>query len=147
MDPQHIIDICEANWDANKTDCNHFVKAVADALGVTLFSASDDADDILDKLSTAAGWQLIPSTTVLRSMRRWREKWAGARHDWGINQLLGRLFAQHRNDGRTDLEAAESALGSAFRQAGAAALSQLLQFEAPAAEQRQLPCPYGHHAR
>jgi hypothetical protein len=32
MDPQHIIDTCESNWDANKGDCNHFVKAVADAL-------------------------------------------------------------------------------------------------------------------
>ena len=68
MDPQHIIDTCEANWDANKSDCNHFVKAVADALGVTLFSANDDADGILDKLSTTAGWQLIPSTTDLSTV-------------------------------------------------------------------------------
>jgi hypothetical protein len=60
MDPQHIIDICEANWDANKTDCNHFVKAVADALGVTLFDSGDNADAILDKLSSAGGWNSIP---------------------------------------------------------------------------------------
>src|SRR5438874_7523604 len=32
-------------------------------------------------------------------------------------------------------------------QAGAAALTELLKFEAPAAEQRQLPCPCGHHAQ
>ncbi|HTS57770.1 MAG TPA: ISKra4 family transposase [Terriglobales bacterium] len=64
-----------------------------------------------------------------------------------VNQLLGRVFAQRRKDGRTDLEAVESALRTALHQAGAATLSQLLQFEAPAAEQRQLPCPCGDYAR
>ncbi len=61
MDPQHIIDICEANWDANKDDCNHFVKAVADALGVTLFDPNDNADAILNKLAGAPGWSSIPN--------------------------------------------------------------------------------------
>ena len=64
-----------------------------------------------------------------------------------VNQLLGRVFAQRRKDGRTDLEAVESALRTALHQAGAAALSELLQFEAPAADQRQLPCRCGHHAQ
>jgi len=64
-----------------------------------------------------------------------------------VNQLLGRVFAQRRKDGRTDLEAVESALRAALHQAGAAALTQLLQFEAPAADQRQWPCRCGHHAR
>ena len=64
-----------------------------------------------------------------------------------VNQLLGRVFAQRRKEGRTDLEAVESGLRVALHQAGAAALSQLLQFEAPAADQRQLPCPCGHHAQ
>ena len=41
----------------------------------------------------------------------------------------------------------ESALRVALHQAGAAALAELLKFEAPAAEQRQLPCPCGHHAQ
>jgi hypothetical protein len=68
MDPQHIIDVCEANWDANKNDCNHFVKAVADALGVTLFSSSDNADAIVDKLGNAPGWSLIPSTMDLSTV-------------------------------------------------------------------------------
>ena len=36
---------------------------------------------------------------------------------------------------------------AALHQAGAAALTQLLQFEAPAAHQRQLPCRCGHHAQ
>jgi hypothetical protein len=38
-------------------------------------------------------------------------------------------------------------LRAALHQAGAAALTELLKFEAPAAEQRQLPCPCGHHAQ
>jgi hypothetical protein len=44
------------------------------------------------------------------------------------------------------LEAVETALRTALHQAGASALSELLQFEAPAPEQRQLPCLCGHHA-
>jgi len=64
-----------------------------------------------------------------------------------MNQLLGRIFAQRRNSGDTDLEAIESALRAALHQAGAAALSELLQFEAPTPDQRQLPCACGHQAR
>ena len=64
-----------------------------------------------------------------------------------VNQLLCRVFAQRRKGGRTDLEAVESALRAALHQAGAAALTELLQFEAPAAEQRQLPCDCDHHAQ
>jgi hypothetical protein len=64
-----------------------------------------------------------------------------------VNQLLGRVFAQRRKDGRTDLEAVESALRAALHQAGAAALTELLQCQAPAADQRQLPCRCGHHAQ
>jgi len=64
-----------------------------------------------------------------------------------VNQLLARVFGQRQKDGRTDLEAVESALRSSLHQAGAVALSQLLQFEAPATEQRQIPCSCGHHAR
>ena len=64
-----------------------------------------------------------------------------------VNQLLGRVFAQRRNHGRTDLEAIESALRVVLHQAGAAALSELLQYEAPDPDQRQLPCPCGQHAQ
>jgi hypothetical protein len=38
-------------------------------------------------------------------------------------------------------------LRAALHQAGAAALTELLQFEAPVADQRQLPCRCGHHAQ
>jgi len=64
-----------------------------------------------------------------------------------VNQLLGRIFAQRRNSGGTDLEAIESALRVTFHQAGASTLSELLQFEAPPPDRRQLPCACGHQAR
>ncbi len=63
-----------------------------------------------------------------------------------INQLLGRIFAQRHKDGRTDLEAIETAVRSTVHQAGAAALSELLQFPAPAADSRTLPCSCGQTA-
>jgi len=63
-----------------------------------------------------------------------------------INQLLGRIFAQRRKDGRTDLEAIETAVRSALHRAGAAALTELLQFPAPAADPRTLPCSCGRSA-
>ena len=64
-----------------------------------------------------------------------------------VNQLLGRIFAQRRQEGRTDLEAVETALRSALHQAGATALGELLQYQVPASDQRQLPCPCGHQAQ
>jgi hypothetical protein len=63
-----------------------------------------------------------------------------------VNQLLSRVFAQRRKDGRTDLEAVESALRTALHHAGAAILSELLQFAAPAEGQRQAPCRCGQPA-
>jgi hypothetical protein len=64
-----------------------------------------------------------------------------------VNQLLQHVFAQRHRDGRTDLEAVETALRAALHQAGAAALTQLLQFGSPAAEARRLPCGCGYHAQ
>jgi hypothetical protein len=64
-----------------------------------------------------------------------------------VNQLLSRIFAQRRKNGRTDLEAVETALRAALHQAGAAALSELLAFGVPSPEQRHLPCPCGHTAQ
>jgi hypothetical protein len=45
-----------------------------------------------------------------------------------------------------DLEAIEMAIRSALHQAGATALTELLQFGPPAPEQRRLPCSCGHTA-
>ena len=64
-----------------------------------------------------------------------------------VNQLLSRIFAERHNQGRTDLEAVENALRAALHQAGAAALSQLLQFAAPTTkEERVIACPCGQRA-
>jgi hypothetical protein len=64
-----------------------------------------------------------------------------------VNQFLRQVFVQRRKDGRTDLEAVETALRAALHQAGASALTRLLQFEAPARGARRLPCGCGHHAQ
>lgn len=56
------------------------------------------------------------------------------------------IFTDRRKTGRLDLEAIEMAVRSAMHRAGAAALTELLQFPAPAADQRQLPCACGHSA-
>jgi hypothetical protein len=56
------------------------------------------------------------------------------------------IFADRRKSGRLDLEAIEMAVRSALHHAGAAALTGLLQFPAPAADQRQIPCRCGHSA-
>jgi hypothetical protein len=63
-----------------------------------------------------------------------------------VNQLLSRIFLQRHQRGRTDLEAVESALRTALHQVGAAALSELLRYEAPASDQRQVPCRCGQQA-
>jgi Uncharacterised protein family (UPF0236) len=57
------------------------------------------------------------------------------------------IFNAHDKTGRYDMEATETAVRSAMHQAGAAALTQLLQFPAPPDNQRSLPCPCGHQAR
>ena len=57
------------------------------------------------------------------------------------------IFTGRRKAGRLDLEAIEMAVRSAMHQAGAAALSELLQFPAPAAAQRTVACPCGHQAQ
>jgi hypothetical protein len=63
-----------------------------------------------------------------------------------INQLLSRIFSERYNNGQTDLQAVENALRAALHQAGRAALSQLLQSEVPALDQRQLPFLRGQDA-
>jgi len=59
VDPQHIIGVCDANWEAHQADCSGFVKAVAFALGVSTFSSDDDANVITDKLHAATEWTAL----------------------------------------------------------------------------------------
>jgi len=56
------------------------------------------------------------------------------------------IFQGRRKSGRLDLEAIEMAVRSALHRAGAATLTELLQFPAPADEQRRIPCRCGHSA-
>lgn len=60
-----------------------------------------------------------------------------------ITTLLCRIFAERKKVGHADLEAVEIALRAAMHQAGAAVLSQLLQFPEPVADQRVIPCACG----
>jgi len=56
------------------------------------------------------------------------------------------VFQERHHNGRLDLEAVEGALRSAMHQAGACALTQLLQYDPPDADHRTIPCTCGHLA-
>jgi hypothetical protein len=56
------------------------------------------------------------------------------------------IFNGRRKSGRLDLEAIEMAVRSAMHQAGATALTELLQLAAPEEGQRSLPCSCGQKA-
>jgi len=56
------------------------------------------------------------------------------------------IFQGRHKTGRLDLEATEMAVRAALHRAGAAALTQLLQFPAPSGEQRNVDCPCGQQA-
>jgi hypothetical protein len=60
---------------------------------------------------------------------------------------LERIFRQRQKTGGLDLEAVELAVRSAMHQAGASVLTQLLEFDPPEADQRQLPCVCGYPAK
>jgi hypothetical protein len=57
------------------------------------------------------------------------------------------IFSGRRKTGRLDLEATEMVVRSAMHQAGATALTKLLEFAAPATGQRSIPCRCGHSAQ
>lgn len=59
MDPQRIIEACKASFAANQAACNRFVEAVCLALGVAVFSSSDLADDMVNKLRAANDWSKL----------------------------------------------------------------------------------------
>jgi hypothetical protein len=61
-------------------------------------------------------------------------------------QLLRVRFNGRHKTGHLDLEVIELATRSAMHRAGAAALTELPQFPAPAAGQRAIPCPCGYQA-
>jgi hypothetical protein len=61
-----IIAVCEAEWDAWKADCSGFVKAVATKIGVPL---SGRANQIIDHLESAAGWENLATDGPLATTR------------------------------------------------------------------------------
>jgi len=63
-----------------------------------------------------------------------------------VDQFLRVVFQQRRKTGRLDREATEMALRTALHRAGAAALSELLRFPAPAADHRTVACACGEPA-
>ena len=63
-----------------------------------------------------------------------------------VGQWLRVLFNGRHNTGHMDMEASEMMLRSAMHRAGAAGLTQLLQFPVPPAEQRTVSCSCGHTA-
>jgi hypothetical protein len=63
-----------------------------------------------------------------------------------VDQVLRVIFSQRREGQSLDLEAVEMAMRSALHRAGAAALSELLRFPSPAADQRAVPCACGEQA-
>ena len=56
------------------------------------------------------------------------------------------IFQGRRKSGRLDLEAIEMAVRSAMHRAGAAALTELLEFPAPAHSHRTVACPCGQQS-
>jgi hypothetical protein len=60
--------------------------------------------------------------------------------------LLRVIFNGRRQSGRLDLEATEMVVRSAMHQAGATALTKLLQFADPSPDQRTVLCSCGHPA-
>ncbi len=62
-----------------------------------------------------------------------------------MNRFLTRVFSERRKTQRLDLQAIEIGVRSVMHEA-AAALTNLLQFEAPVAEPRTIPCPCGQQA-
>ena len=64
-----------------------------------------------------------------------------------VDQLLRVIFYSRRKTGLVDLEAFEMAVRSAMHRAGAAALTELLQFPAPAADRRSIACSCGQQAQ
>ena len=64
-----------------------------------------------------------------------------------VGQLLQRIFRQRQANPGLGLEAVEMAVRSAMHQAGASVLTQLLEFDPPGPDQRQLPCACGYAAK
>jgi hypothetical protein len=59
--PDRVRDACEACFEANKSDCSGFARAVASQVGVTLRGL---ADDIVEAIRTDPAWTILPNGIV-----------------------------------------------------------------------------------
>lgn len=57
-----IIAVCERDWNAHKSDCSGFVKAVAKDLGIVVIG---QANGIIDSLGT--NWMKVPNGSMAAS--------------------------------------------------------------------------------
>ncbi|MFT3880790.1 MAG: hypothetical protein QM703_14155 [Gemmatales bacterium] len=52
-----VVKACESKWEANKADCNTFLRATAKELNINDFKDGQNADQIIDFLEgKPAGW-------------------------------------------------------------------------------------------
>jgi hypothetical protein len=58
-DAQEILTACVESYPHNKGDCNHFVKAVEEELGLYDFGPGDNANAIVAKMEASADWQRL----------------------------------------------------------------------------------------
>lgn len=49
-----VISACESNWEAHKSDCSGFVRAVAAELGVSLHGL---ANELVTSMGSSAAWR------------------------------------------------------------------------------------------
>lgn len=117
----------ERNWSVAKREPPYLGKSLLNRINESIWRARPARDTLsLQEKKTAE--------TIRQEITR------------EVEQLLRAIFTGRRKTGRLDLEAMEMAMRSAMHQAGAAALTELLQWPAPAADQRSLDCPCGEQA-
>ncbi len=67
MAARSVGEFCEACFDAHKSDCSGFARAVANELKVPLQGL---ADEIVETLRTGQGWALLPNGVVAAQSAR-----------------------------------------------------------------------------
>jgi hypothetical protein len=86
---QDIIDACEAEWEAHKSDCSGFARAVAARLGVTLTGL---ANDIVGEIAAAPWSPIADGPTAAAQAAEGRLVIAGLRgSDQGASDAHGHI--------------------------------------------------------
>ena len=101
----------------------------------------DQLLDVNEQICQRGPWRSLANSPGKKTAEAIRQEVARE-----VDQLLQVIFSGRRKSGHLDLEAIEMAVRSAMHHAGATALTELLHFPAPAADQRTVPCPCGHQS-